>query len=474
MTMPKRTQDAASSSIDYARFEGIPSPNGTIVPDIVLDWILPDLSNAEVRVLLYIIRRTLGFKKDDDAISIDQICNGLVTNEIRDDEGTVVKPAQRLDRGTGLGRSTALNATRALREKNLIVAHEQFDPKYGQRPTRYALKLRRTPDEGSPKNRTPPMGNTQQGGSDFSDGESPIDRTGGVRFVGRRGSEKSDPQTTVKQQTDNQKTDISNRRVSTPRAPCADSNDSSDSTQGQSNRTSGGMAGTAGGCGAGAAVEVVVARVDALGVEFGDDAPRASRTRVAHLQRAAGLDDDTLSTLLDEAASITHSQARGIDKRGRDGRPLHMPYLLRTLESLLGLDRGRVPRASPPQIGTRPDTLASGDAGNDAGSPPIDEPDAVWRAVLGDLRPVLTPENYDAWLATARVIARTDELLRVGVPASFQREWLERKLHGQVMGALGRLGYGDMRVEYVVAPGAAPVADDGDGGSARVAWGVTP
>ena len=87
---------------------------------------------------------------------------------------------------------------------------------------------------------------------------------------------------------------------------------------------------------------------------------------------------------------------------------------------------------------------------------------------------MLTPENYDAWLATARVIARTDELLRVGVPASFQREWLERKLHGQVMGALGRLGYGDMRVEYVVAPGAAPAADDGDGGSARVAWGVTP
>lgn len=237
------------------------------------------------------------------------------------------------------------------------------------------------------------------------------------------------------------------------------------------------MAGTGGGRGAGAAVEAVVARVDALGVEFGDDAPRASRTRVAHLQRAAGLDDDTLSALLDEAASITHSQARGIDKRGRDGRPLHMPYLLRTLESLLDPDRGRVPRTSPPQIGTRPDTLAPGDAGNDAGndagSPPIDEPDAVWRAVLGDLRPVLTPENYDAWLATARVIARTDELLRVGVPASFQREWLERKLHGQVMGALGRLGYGDMRVEYVVAPGAAPVVDD-DGGSARVAGGVTP
>lgn len=201
--MPKRAQGQGQGApqvppIDYAHFEGIPSPNGTIVPDIVLDWIMPDLSNAELRVLLYIIRRTLGFKKDADAISIDQICNGLVTREARDADGVVVRPAQRLDRGTGLGRSTALDAARSLREKNLIVSHEQFDPRYGQQPTRYALNLRDGAtgapdrDRGGPVDRTPPMRNSGRGGvrlfgrggSGRSDPWGPAGRTGGVRLFG--------------------------------------------------------------------------------------------------------------------------------------------------------------------------------------------------------------------------------------------------------------------------------------------------
>lgn len=156
--MSKRAQEPTASPIDYTRFEGIPSPNGTIVPDVVLDWIMSDLTNAEFKVLMYIIRRTLGFKKEADAISIDQICNGLVTKEGRNANGTVIKPPQRLDRGTGLGRSTALDAIRSLREKNLIVSREQFDPKYGQQPTLYGLKMQSgAPIKGGPLHWTPPM-----------------------------------------------------------------------------------------------------------------------------------------------------------------------------------------------------------------------------------------------------------------------------------------------------------------------------
>jgi hypothetical protein len=40
---------------------------------------LPDLSGAELKVLLYIIRRTFGFKKDSDNISLSQMLTGLVT-----------------------------------------------------------------------------------------------------------------------------------------------------------------------------------------------------------------------------------------------------------------------------------------------------------------------------------------------------------------------------------------------------------
>jgi len=139
-----------------------------------------------------------------------------------------------------------------------------------------------------------------------------------------------------------------------------------------------------------------------------------------------------------------------------------MPYLLRTLESLL--DPERTARASPPSASARPDTPSPTAAVDSADPPPINEPDEVWRAALVDLRLSLTAENYRAWLSTTRVVARTENVLRVGVPDSLRRDWLEHKLRRPVMSALGRLGYGHMRVEYVIAPGLGIGCDDGGEG----------
>ena len=48
---------------DHKRFKGYSKPNYTPVPDELFDEQLPDLSGAELKVLLYIIRRTFGFKR---------------------------------------------------------------------------------------------------------------------------------------------------------------------------------------------------------------------------------------------------------------------------------------------------------------------------------------------------------------------------------------------------------------------------
>jgi hypothetical protein len=77
------------------RFKGFISPRYTQVPDELFDALMAYLSGAELKVLLYIIRRTFGFKKDSDHISLRQICNGIKTRE-----GDV------LDKGTGLSLST--------------------------------------------------------------------------------------------------------------------------------------------------------------------------------------------------------------------------------------------------------------------------------------------------------------------------------------------------------------------------------
>src|SRR4028118_1479580 len=78
-------------------FRGYSSPNYTPVPDELFDEQLPDLSGAELKVLLYVIRRTFGFKRESDTISLSQMLNGLRTRD-----GRV------LDRGGGLSKTTLL------------------------------------------------------------------------------------------------------------------------------------------------------------------------------------------------------------------------------------------------------------------------------------------------------------------------------------------------------------------------------
>jgi hypothetical protein len=60
-------------------FEGFTVPHYTQVPDELFDTLMPHLSGAELKVLLYIIRRTFGFKKQMDSISLSQMVSGIKT-----------------------------------------------------------------------------------------------------------------------------------------------------------------------------------------------------------------------------------------------------------------------------------------------------------------------------------------------------------------------------------------------------------
>src|SRR5205085_4061673 len=90
-------------------FQGYSSPNYTPVPDELFDEQLPDLSGAELKALLYIIRRTFGFKKESDNISLSQMLHGITTRDGR-----------QLDRGVGLSKKTLLQALRSLEDQNII------------------------------------------------------------------------------------------------------------------------------------------------------------------------------------------------------------------------------------------------------------------------------------------------------------------------------------------------------------------
>src|SRR5436309_14190885 len=93
------------------KFGGFHSPTYTNVPDELFDELLPDLSGAELKVLLYIIRRTFGFKKGSDRISKAQLERG-----IQRADGTVV------DYGTGLSRRAIRLAVYDLVERNILLS----------------------------------------------------------------------------------------------------------------------------------------------------------------------------------------------------------------------------------------------------------------------------------------------------------------------------------------------------------------
>ena len=88
---------------------GFLKPTTTPTPDEIFDVWLSELTGAELKVLLYIVRRTFGFGKGADAISLSQITSG-----IRKRNGEI------LDRGTGLSRKSVYKAVQCLEEKGLI------------------------------------------------------------------------------------------------------------------------------------------------------------------------------------------------------------------------------------------------------------------------------------------------------------------------------------------------------------------
>jgi len=173
---------------------------------------------------------------------------------------------------------------------------------------------------------------------------------------------------------------------------------------------------------------------------------------------------DRFLRTLDEAAARTRDRQANIVKRQRDRQanivkrqrdgqaPNGMPYLFAVLQDLLHpapprpadgrLDADRR-HAGPPgrrrrrREGDRGEPIGSYAAWSDSPAPlPIVEEHPVWRAALDELAQVMTSENFNTWLATTRALDQEGEVLRVAVPAPFNKTWLEQKLHGKVTGAL--------------------------------------
>lgn len=296
-------------------FEGYCGPNFTPIPDQLFDEQLVDLSGAELKVLLYIMRRTFGFKRDADAISLSQMLGGIVT-----------KDGRVLDRGTGLSKPTLLQALRSLVERNIIITQRRRSEERGDEPTIYRLNVTASGEHEEP--RPPVVKKVNQGV---------------VKNFVPPVVKKSTPQETVEQKTVRQKTDYS--KIRKARQEEKQPNESaampqtSDQTASQSveplstilrRHQSTRPAVQAD------ARHAVESYLRDFAREFNDQAPlKSSTTRALRLMEEARLSLPAFLTQLHESRAVTKDRVRGTPKGTAVRNP--MSFFFAVLEDRLGL-----------------------------------------------------------------------------------------------------------------------------------------
>jgi hypothetical protein len=292
------------------KFEGFDSPKYTQVPDQLFDELLTQLTGAELKVLLYIIRRTFGFKKDADSISLSQLMYGITT-----------KDGRILDSGVGISKPTLLSALRSLKDMNIVATERRRSVDKGDEPTVYMLNIKGTPGKV-------------------------ILPGGGKESLPGPWSNNLTTQETVLQQTEQQETDHSNLRMASPSqekqiksppetlvnnhitANSAELPPEGDPEENDEDR------------------EVIRAYVEDFGRELGDQSKlRSSVSRACNLYKKSGVSRDIFIARMYEAKSITQERTADIrNHRQEDGKALpkksKMAYWFATLSNLL---EGKVP-----------------------------------------------------------------------------------------------------------------------------------
>ncbi len=281
-----------------ATFQGFSAPNYTQVPDELFDDLMTDLSGAELKVLLYIIRRTFGFKKTEDNISLSQMLNGITTRT-----GDV------LDKGTGLSKKTLLVALNTLEAKNIIITERRRSVERGNEPTAYKLNIVGTSSSNNPEptpgvKSTPPLG---------------------VKSIPSPSSKNSPIQETVLQHT---VLHIRNSKSKLQR------NESNEKQGYQSFQAIGDLLKQQPepqGRDEQHLPESIQASIDEISDAFIDARNRRSnRTHVLHLYQVSGKSEERFTSYLYEARSITRQQG-SIKKK--------MPYFFRVLEDITGVQQ---------------------------------------------------------------------------------------------------------------------------------------
>jgi len=146
---------------ENGKFLGFYSPRYTHVPDELFDELLAELSGSETKVLLYVIRRTFGFKRESDHISLSQMVSGITKKD-----GSI------LDKGTGLHKDSVATAIKSLVSKGILCCKGCRHQSGGYGPNEYSLNVIQNTLSDNPTRGV--AGNFRQGIPEKSDTQETI------------------------------------------------------------------------------------------------------------------------------------------------------------------------------------------------------------------------------------------------------------------------------------------------------------
>lgn len=378
------------------RFDGFSSPNGTLVPDELFDVLAPGLSEAELRVCLYIIRRTFGFKKQADDISLRQMVDGIQTRD-----GRV------LDNGAGVVKSAAARAVKGLVEKGVVIAVRNRSADKGNEPTTYALRFKGE-ETGSAK------GSEAHAGDPLSSKRTRVVLQENTPLSSKRTHKKQ-----FLQETESSKGD--------------DSSTASDSMR-------------AGG----------TSRVDDATAELtaalGDAAHLASnRSQARNLQARSGLSEEQFAARMYEALSITRDRARAGDVGTQAA------YFFAVLRDLAGLGEGAehgVPAAAS-ERGPATVQAQSPEPHGPRSTLPVRgstrRADEAWSQVLELLASELSPATIRTYFAHSELVEVSDKGAVVSAANGYVAAQIDERFRPLVRRALAAVLARPVSVSFVAA-----------------------
>ncbi len=421
----------------------VPAWSTTATPDWLFDDVAPDLAKAPLKVLLYIVRRTCGFRKLADAISLTQFQHGIITRDGR-----------QLDKGCGVtNRTTLLHALDDLEARGLIAHQDAIHADGGNATTIYYLlgpghgggAVSAPPPgcqdaRGGVPSAHPPLGARTPGGQAVhAQEERPSTHRGGCRQRTGGGVRPAHPQQTAV--PTNSK--IERLIPPTPVAPITEPRSGDETTHlaGDPDRDTAGVPAKAPQeqRRIDADYQALAGPITALAERLGDGAPPwASVSRGYGLMTRAGLDLPAFRALLDEAELLMRPSMAHIEKP--------MAYLFRVVESLMQ-------QGAPPRRRRATGKPRSSDASPLWPSPAPPQTADAWGQVRAEIAREVTPENYARWFLPTRQLAQAGDVLTVAITGAetpdFHQQWLDRRLRGLIERCAARVRPG-LQVRFVV------------------------